>query len=359
MSKLSVLKEFGIESSDIVPFGTGHINETYKVTYNNKNYILQKINSYVFKNPRDIMENIVGVTSFLREKIALSGGDPERETLHFLQNKKGEYFSVDADGSFWRVMDFIEGTVAYEKADSLDMLKKSGEAFGKFQAMLKDYPAERLNEVIVNFHNTPSRVAQLKDAVKENKSGRLSSCEDEVKFAFDRENFAHELTDMLEAKKLPLRVTHNDTKMANILVDEKTDVPVCVIDLDTIMPGLAAYDFGDSIRSGATTALEDEADLSKVNFSLEKFEAYAEGFLSACDNLTDNELYSLPVGAKLMTYECGIRFLADYLNGDVYFKTDYPEHNLVRARNQFKLVSDMEKNTDKMHAIVKKAADRS
>jgi Ser/Thr protein kinase RdoA (MazF antagonist) len=360
MSLKSILKEFDICADEVVRFGTGHINETYKVTAGEKDYILQKINSYVFPKPNEIMENIVSVTEFLREKIASEGGNPERETLHFIPNKSGKYYSTDEDGHYWRVMYFIENTVAYEKADNLDMLRKSGAAFGKFQSMLKDFPAEKLHEVIENFHNTPERVNQLKTAIKENKSGRLGNVETEINFALERENAAAELMNMLSENKLPLKVTHNDTKMANILVDDKTDEPVCVIDLDTIMPGLTAYDFGDSIRSGATTALEDEADLSKVNFSLEKFKAYAEGFLSVCGkDLTENELYSLSVGAKLMTYECGIRFLADYLNGDVYFNVAYDEHNLVRARNQFKLVSDMEKNMDKMHAIVKEAAQRS
>ncbi len=360
MSKTAILKEFGIETEDISRFGTGHINETYKLSFNGKDYILQKINGYVFPKPADIMENIVGVTTFLREKINANGGDARRETLHFLPTKDGKYFAVDEDGTFWRLMDFVTGTVAYEKADSLDMLRKSGVAFGKFQSMLSDYPAENLNEVIKDFHNTPVRLEQLKEAVRENKVGRVETAADELNFALERENAACELTDMLSSGKLALKVTHNDTKMANILVDEKTDEPVCVIDLDTIMPGLVAYDFGDSIRSGATTALEDEADLDKVNFDLEKFRAYSEGFLSVCGkSLTDNELYSLSVGAKLMTFECGIRFLADYFNGDVYFHTDYPEHNLVRARNQFKLVKDMEKNIEKMHAIVKEAADRS
>lgn len=360
MSKTTILKEFGIETDDILRFGTGHINETYKVRFDNKDYILQKINSFVFPKPADIMENIIGVTSFLRDKIISDGGDATRETLHFLPTVGGKYFAVDEDGSYWRLMDFITGTVAYEKADSLDMLRKSGVAFGKFQAMLSDYPAEKLNEVIKDFHNTPVRFEQLKTAVRENRANRLQTAENELKFALEREDAASELTDMLDSGKLTLKVTHNDTKMANILVDEKTDEPVCVIDLDTIMPGLVAYDFGDSIRSGATTALEDEADLAKVNFDLDKFGAYAEGFLSVCGkSLSDNELYSLTVGSKLMTLECGIRFLADYFNGDVYFHTDYPEHNLVRARNQFKLVADMEKNTEKMHAIVKRAADRS
>ncbi len=360
MSKITVLKEFGIETEDISRFGTGHINETYRVKTDNKDYILQKINSFVFPKPSDIMENIVGVTSFLRDKITSEGGDASRETLCFLPTESGKYFVVDEDGSYWRLMGFITGTIAYEKADSLDMLRKSGVAFGKFQSMLSDYPAENLNEVIKDFHNTPVRFEQLKQAVRENKADRLETAIDELNFALEREECASELTDMLALGELSLKVTHNDTKMANILVDEKTDEPVCVIDLDTIMPGLVAYDFGDSIRSGATTALEDEENLDKVHFDLDKFRAYAEGFLSVCGkSLTDNELYSLSVGAKLMTLECGIRFLADYFNGDVYFHTDYPEHNLVRARNQFKLVRDMEKNIDKMHAIVKKAADRS
>lgn len=235
------------------------------------------------------------------------------------------------------------------------MLREAGRAFGEFQSLLCDYPADTLHETIVDFHNTPVRFAQLREAAEKNAAGRLSQVEAEMAFAAQREADGSLLMDLLREGKLPLRVTHNDTKMSNVLMDNETGKAVCVIDLDTVMPGLTAFDFGDSIRAGASTAAEDEADLSKVHFDLDLFAAYTEGFLSAAgDALTPLELQTLPDGARLMTLEVGIRFLADYLNGDVYFRTAYPEHNLVRARNQFQLVREMEEKRAGMDAIIQR-----
>ena len=340
---------------DIIPFGGGHINDTMRFTAGDKHYILQKVNKYVFKRPEDIMDNIIAVTKFLREKIEKNGGDVTRETLNFLPAYDGKFYVIDDEGEYWRVMDCIDGTTAYESATDLSMLEKAGFAFGQFQNLLADYPADTLHEVIKDFHNTPERVNQLLDAIENNKSGRADSVKAEIDFALARKEDAAELTKLLAEGKLPLKVTHNDTKMSNILIDDETGEAVCVIDLDTVMPGLAAYDYGDSIRAGATTAAEDEVDLTKVNFSLENFEAYTKGFIKAAgDALTPLELETLPIGAKLMTYEVGIRFLADYINGDVYFKTAYPQHNLDRARNQLKLVKDMEEKWDEIMAVIHK-----
>lgn len=359
---MSILKEeaaahFPVQGTltEIIPFGGGHINDTFKLTTDEASYILQRINKYVFKKPEEIMENIIGVTSFIREKITASGGDPLKETLNFIPADDGRYYYIDSEGEYWRAMLFIENSTAYDFAKNSEMLAESGFAFGQFQNYLSDYPADTLHEVIKDFHNTPVRCKQLQEAVKKDKAGRADTVTAEIKFAHDRLEDAGELMRLLEAGKLPLKVTHNDTKMSNVLIDNNTDRALCVIDLDTVMPGLAAFDFGDSIRAGASTAAEDEADLSKVNFSLELYEAYTGGYLKAAGKaLSREEILSLPVGAKLMTFEVGIRFLADYLNGDVYFKTKYPEHNLVRARNQFKLVSDMENKWNEIMKITEK-----
>ena len=352
-----IAEQFEIEGEikELYLFGNGHINTTYKVVTDKNVYTLQKINKNVFPRPADIMENSVGVTSFLAKKIAERGGDVNRETLHFLKAENGKYFVVDENGDYWRSWIFIDNATAHEVVTGPEMLTESGRAFGEFQRQLADYPAETLHEVIKDFHNTPARFKQLTDAIEANKSGRKDNCQEEIKFALEREEAAGELMRLLNEGKLPLKVTHNDTKMSNILVDDSTNKAVCIIDLDTVMPGLTAFDYGDSLRAGASTAAEDEADLNKVWFSLELFEAYTKGFLSVAKGaLTEVELETLPLGAKLMTYEVGIRFLADYINGDVYFRTKYPEHNLVRARNQFKLVKDIEDKWDEIMAIMHK-----
>ena len=350
-------EKFNIEGEvkDVVLFGNGHINETYKVFTDKNMYTLQKINKVVFPDPAAIMENSVGVTGFLAEKIKARGGDIYRETLHFLKADEGKYYVIDENGDYWRSWIFIDKATAHEVVTGPEMLEESGRAFGEFQRQLADYPADTLHEVIKDFHNTPARFKQLTDAIEANKSGRKGNCKAEIEFALSREEAAGELMKLLNEGKLPLKVTHNDTKMSNILVDDETNKAVCIIDLDTVMPGLTAFDYGDSLRAGASTAAEDEADLSKVWFDLGLFEAYTKGFLSVCkDALTELELETLPLGAKLMTYEVGIRFLADYINGDVYFRTKYPEHNLVRARNQFKLVKDIEDKWDKIMEIIHK-----
>ena len=360
MSKEILFKEaasafpFCEKIADISPYGGGHINDTFLVTCTDgEEYVLQHINSYVFKHPDEIMENIMGVTKFIADKLTAEGKDPSRRTLTIIPTSEGKSFYVDTDGEFWRVTLNINNTTAYDYAESAEMFKASGAAFGEFQSMLADYPAETLHETIPHFHDTPDRFRQLEDAIRENKSGRLENVAAEIEFARARREDCALLMNLLNEGKLPLKVTHNDTKMSNVLIDNETGDAVCVIDLDTVMPGLTAFDYGDSIRAGATTAAEDEVDLSKVHFDLDLFKAYTEGFLgTAGAALTETEIKTLPVGAKLMTFEVGIRFLADYLNGDVYFKTKYPQHNLDRARNQFHLVQEMEEKWDEMMAVV-------
>lgn len=351
----SVLRAFGLNSERIEYMEGGHINDSYKVTAKEGNFVLQRINRFVFPSPENVMENFVSVTSFLREKILKQGGNPQRETLTLRKTITGKDFFLDTDGEYWRCMLFIDGASSHEVASGTKMLKEAGRAFGSFQRLLSDYPAESLNEIIADFHNTPVRFSQLKNAKEKDVAGRLDFAKDEVAFAFEREGICGNLMNLLNNGELPLRVTHNDTKMSNVLIDDITGEAVCVIDLDTVMPGLTAFDFGDSIRAGATTAAEDERDLSIVHFDLDRFEAFTEGFLaSAGPSLTGKELKTLPDGAILMTYEVGIRFLADYLNGDVYFRCERENQNLDRARNQFKLVYEMEQKRAQMDDIVKR-----
>lgn len=340
-------------------YGSGHINDTFLVECEAEDgghrYILQRMNHDVFKDPVSLMKNIEGVTSFLREKIQGQGGDPARETLNLVPTKDGGTFYKDELGNYWRVYLFIEDAVCYDQVEKPEDFYQSGKAFGYFQRQLAEYPAKELAETIPNFHNTPVRLENFKQAVAEDVCQRAAGVPDEIAFVLAREADTGVAMDMLAEGKLPLRVTHNDTKLNNIMFDAKTGEALCIIDLDTIMPGFSIFDFGDSIRFGANTGAEDEKDLSKISLSLELFEIYTKGFLEGSQGkLTREEVDMLPMGAKLMTLECGMRFLADYLQGDVYFKTHYPEHNLDRCRTQFELVADMERKWDEMKAIVEK-----
>ena len=256
---------------------------------------------------------------------------------------------------YWRAYEYVGG-LCLEAAESADDFYQSGLAFGQFQRQLLAYPAETLHETIPNFHNTPDRFRQLKEAIAENRSGRLESCREEIDFYLTHEALGSRLAAMLQAGQLPLRVTHNDTKLNNVLLDPHTHRPLCVLDLDTVMPGLSAYDFGDSIRFGAATAAEDEPDASKMKLDLHLFEVYTRGFLEAAPSLTQKEIDMLALGALTMTLEVGIRFLKDYLHGDLYFKTAYDNHNLIRARTQLALVADMKTKWTDMESIVKKVA---
>lgn len=338
----------------------GHINSTYNLIFDENNvvkkYVLQKINTNVFKNPDELMSNIVAVTEHIRKKNIENNVDyPERRTLSFFPCLDGKYYYFDKNNACWRLYVYVDDVYTFNTIDNEEVFYNAGAAFGEFQNLLTDFDGASLYETIKNFHNTASRFNDLKKAIEENKSGRLDTVKAEIEFALEREADTHVLVDMIAEGKLPLRVTHNDTKLNNILFDNITNKGICIIDLDTVMPGLSMYDFGDSIRFGANTAAEDEKDISKVSLSLSLYEAYVKGYLSSAkDGLTDLEKELLPFGAKIMTYECGIRFLADYLDGDVYFKTAYPEHNLVRCRTQFALVKDMEDKMEKMMEITKK-----
>lgn len=330
-------------------YGSGHINETYLVlTDQNARYILQKINDAVFRDVPALMENIAAVTRYLRART-----DDPRRAMHLMETTDGANVTRDADGGWWRMYDFVRDSICLQAAETEQDFYQSAVAFGEFQRELADFPAHTLHETIAKFHDTRNRYAQLHEALNADPLGRASSVQEEIAFALAREAEAGALMRLLEAGELPLRVTHNDTKLNNVLLDRDTRKPLCVIDLDTVMPGLAAFDFGDSIRFGASTAAEDETDLSKVEMSLSLFETYAQGFLSACGGaLSALEKETLPLGAKLMTLECGVRFLTDYLSGDTYFRIHRPNHNLDRCRTQFKLVADMEKKQKEMQAII-------
>lgn len=335
----------------------GHINNTYVLEFNHNGnyraYLLQQINTYVFTSPDKLMENVVGVTEYLHKIIVENGGDPERETLNVIKTKDGAPYFVSKDNRYWRCYNFITDAYTCQAIENPVVFYNSAVAFGNFQRLLADYPADSLHETIPNFHNTVSRYNDLMEAVKNNIAGRLDSVKEEVKFAQEREADTHVVVDLIAEGKLPMRVTHNDTKLNNVMFDNNTDKGICVIDLDTVMPGSSLYDFGDSIRFGANHAAEDEKDLSLVYLDLNLFEQYCRGYLeSAGKSLTKTEIEYLPFSAKLMTFECGMRFLGDYLNGDTYFKIRYPEHNLDRCHTQFALVADIEKKFDEMKAIV-------
>lgn len=353
MEKLNlnyVLSKFDIDSN-IEAYGNGHINDTYRTSADD--YILQRINVSVFKDPDAMMENIENVTAFLREKIVAEGGDPSRETMTVIKTHDGDRcYKVD-DENVFRVYSFIKDTISIDQGTKEEMYE-AGKCFGKFQKRLDDYPADTLAEVIKDFHNTPKRVEAFEQAVKEDKAGRAASVSEEIEFVRSCANFASVVTDGIADGSIPLRVTHNDTKINNLLFDANTRKAICVIDLDTVMPGSALYDFGDALRIGASTAPEDETNLDLVKFDKEIFGMFAKGYFEEMkEKLTEREIELLPFSAKLLTFECGMRFLTDYLNGDTYFKIHRENHNLDRARNQFKLVREIDAMEEELLAMIK------
>ena len=349
--------EFGDPVVGAIRYGQGHINDTFVVHTQPEDrccrrFILQRMSAAAFKRPDQLMENIIGVTEYLGRQIEARGGDRAREALTVLRPKNGEPYYTDSRGGAWRLYPFVEDTICRQTADTPELFAASGRAFGHFQRLLRDYPAKTLYETIPNFHNTEDRLARFKEAVRADKLGRAAECRPEIDFVLARQSDCSVALDAMRAGKLPLRVTHNDTKLNNVLIDADSGEGVCVIDLDTVMPGLVLYDFGDSIRFGANHCAEDETDLSKVSLDVELFAVYTAAFLEGSGgSLTDAEIEYLPWGARLMTLECGIRFLTDYLEGDVYFHIARETHNLDRCRTQFKLVADMEARWDELEAI--------
>ena len=356
-----IIGHFAIDGAFVSaePYGNGHINDTFAVSFTNgrimppyaaaltdapfKRALMQRINQNVFKEPGKLMENVDKVTRFLKDKIVLKGGDYLRETLNLIPTRDGGCFYLDQGGNYWRVYLFIENCDSYEIVKSGGQMYKAGRAFGNFQKLLSDFPAHLLHESIPNFHHTPKRYETFLDALKQDKCGRAKDVEKETAFIKNRKDDCRRVQDLIDAGDLPLRVTHNDTKINNVMFDSDTKQPVCVVDLDTIMPGSMLFDFGDSVRFGANPAAEDERDLSKVYFKSDYYDEFRRGFTAELgDSMTELENRLLPMGAKLMTLENGIRFLTDHLNGDVYFKIHRPYQNLDRARTQFKLVEGME-----------------
>lgn len=359
--QVEVLDKFALNGTIVGmgEYGSGHINATYLVDVDEngtiEQYIFQQVNTDIFIDIARLMENIAGVTSYLTKQIEARNGDPKRETLQVIPTKTGENFYRDVDGKAYRVYRFITDATSFDAVESPKDFYESAVAFGNFQYLLADYPADTLYETIPDFHNTGKRFETFCEAVKADVCGRVASVQKEIDFVMSHAEEMTCLTDLLDKKELPLRVTHNDTKLNNVMIDNATGKGICVIDLDTVMPGSSLYDFGDSIRFGANTAVEDETDLSKVSLDLDLYEIYVKGYLEGCKgSLTAKEVELLPMGAKMMTLECGMRFLTDYLQGDTYFRIHREHHNLDRCRTQFALVADMEKKWDQMKAIVQK-----
>ena len=333
----------------------GNINTTYRVSYKDpcKEYIFQKVNTYVFREPRHIMRNIDLVTEHIRQK----NKNTNRRSLHFYHTANRDNFWFDEDGDFWRVFNYVTGTVTYQISSDPHVIYMAGRAFGEFQNELSDFDASKLYATIPDFHNTKKRLENFFADVERDEYGRVGEVRDEIEYIRACRERAEMLTNMLEAGEIPLRVTHNDTKINNVLFNEITNEPVVVIDLDTVMPGLAAHDFGDAVRFAANTAEEDEPDLSKVSLDLDLYRAFAEGFVEATSGeLDESEINSLALGAFTITVELALRFLDDYITGDKYFKTGYDKHNLVRCRCQLALARDMQKKFDEMNKIVKETA---
>ncbi|MCR4587498.1 MAG: aminoglycoside phosphotransferase family protein [Lachnospiraceae bacterium] len=359
--KQEALEAFGLGEVAVSceKYGNGHINDTFLVVCreNGKDvrYILQRMNQEVFKDPEQLMENIVLVTDYLKEQIKKRGGDPARETLNPLKAGDGRAFYKDSIGSYWRMYTFITDAISLDQVRTPEDFYESAVAFGRFSGQMAGFDASRLAETIPDFHNTPKRYRTFEEAVRADVCKRAASVQKEIAFYEARQADMSYCMERLKKGRIPLRVTHNDTKLNNIMLDGATGRGICVIDLDTVMPGLSIYDFGDSIRFGANTAVEDEQDLSRVSLSLELFECYVKGYLEGCGGaLTQEEIRLLPYGAKTMTLECGMRFLTDHLQGDTYFMVHRANHNLDRTRTQIALVEDMERKWAQMEAIVEK-----
>ncbi len=346
---------------DAIPYGSGHINDTYLSRWDQHGrcvrHIIQRINHQVFKVPEQLMENIDRVTRHVRRKLeASAGANPDRECLSIQRTLQGGLVHRDDQGDYWRMYTFIDGTRTHDLCTAPHLAYEAAKAFGRFQRHLADLPGERLHDTIPFFHHTPRRLQGLKHAVREDGHGRCVSARDAIDFVFARSEFTSIVTDRLDSGVLPERITHNDTKLNNVLMDEQTERAVCVIDLDTVMNGSVLYDFGDMVRTCGRTSAEDERDLDKVQFNLDAFEALARGYLEgAAGFLKPSEVELLVAAGRLITLTIGIRFLTDYLSGDVYFKTHRPGHNLDRARVHFKLVAEMETFEARMQEVVDRA----
>ncbi|NRA39319.1 MAG: aminoglycoside phosphotransferase family protein [Planctomycetes bacterium] len=340
------------------PYGSGHVNDTFvvhmSVAGTEVRYLLQRINNDIFKDVPRLMSNIQRVCDHVQERLHREGDpDASRKNLTVIKTLDGQAYLIDKDGKYWRSYLFVEGALGYDIIENEEQAFVAGQAFANFQKYIVDLPGERLMETIPDFHNTRKRFATLKQAIADDSCDRLKNVADEVAYALAHEGLANELLDLRDAGTIPERITHNDTKLNNVLLDEKTNEAVCVIDLDTLMPGLSLYDFGDLIRTSTSPVAEDEKDASQVKMQMNMYKAVASGFLSVGrEFMNEAEIEHMPTGAMTITYETGIRFLTDYLQGDTYFKTKYDDHNLIRCRTQFALVTSMENQIDDMRACV-------
>jgi Ser/Thr protein kinase RdoA (MazF antagonist) len=339
------------------PFGSGHINDTFKVVASQGGptvfFTLQHVNTRVFRDPAALMSNIARITKHARQRLAREcAADPSRRALQLIPTCEGKEYHTDESGLCWRLYVYVDGVNTYDRVERPADAYEAARAFGRFQRLLADLPGGRLHETIPGFHDTPRRLAALQQAVRENTHGRVREVSAEIDFALSRENITGRLLDLCARKEIPERVTHNDTKINNVLIDQATGEGICVIDLDTCMPGLALYDFGDMVRAATNSAVEDERDISAVHSRREIFEALARGYLEAADFLVPAERANLAFSGKLMTFECGIRFLTDFLQGDVYFRIHRPGQNLDRCRNQFALVRSIEQQEGAFQGFV-------
>ena len=358
LSLLSVCEKFLLPSkaTAVSPLGNGLINHTYLAECaDGSRFVLQKINTVVFSRPKEMMENIIGVCAFLANKIQQAGGDPTREAMRFVPTPEGTYYYQTPDGEFYRMSYFIDRAVAYDSPERPGILYEAAYAFGRFQRLLSDYPADTLYETIPNFHNTPVRYQNFEDACAKDVAGRAASVTAELDALRRYAPYVSSITEPLEKHRIPLRVTHNDTKLNNVLIDPETNRAICVLDLDTVMPGSLLYDFGDSLRFAGNHGAEDDRDLSRVWLDLSRYEEYVSGFLKGVgDGITKEEKELLPISVFMLTYENALRFMTDYLNGDVYFKILTPDHNLARTRAHLRLMEDILSKLDDMRAIGEK-----
>ena len=352
---VKIIEKFDIDELELQRYGNGHINDTFVVKKDGVKMLLQKLNTNVFKDPIGVMNNIVSVTEYLKKKIEKVGGDPERETMTVINATDGKPYFITESGHFYRMYKYIDNSLSLEKAQNTERMTSFAQTLGRFYHMLEDYPADTLSVAIPKFHDTRNYYNRLMTAIEKDAVSRKAEVQKELEFVYAHEYLADILNNGLADGSIPLRVTHNDTKLNNVLFDMKTSEGLCVIDLDTVMPGSVLYDFGDAMRFGAASGPEDEKDLSLIWFDLDMFDAFTKGFAAEMkDSLSKGEIDNLVNSVKILTFECGMRFLEDYLNGDTYFKIHRPDHNIDRARTQFKLVADMETKTKQMEAIVAK-----
>jgi Ser/Thr protein kinase RdoA (MazF antagonist) len=340
-------------------YGSGHINDTFQIvtkgTTGNVRYILQRINHNIFKNPVTLMENIQRVTKHITAKVKVRGGDLIKESMQVVLAKDKKSYHQDAEGNFWRAYVFIEGASTHDILETNEQAYQAAKAFGQFARDLEDIGGARLHETIPNFHHTVKRFEALEAAIKLDKVKRKALCEKDLEWVLTKKSFCGLIVEAIAKGLIPERITHNDTKINNVMLDDKTGQCKAVIDLDTVMPGSALYDFGDLVRTSVSTCVEDEKDTSKINVRLDRFEALVKGFLEGAGKcLTKTEIEYLPLCGRIITFECGIRFLTDFLDGDNYFKVHRENHNIERARSQFQLVKKMEELEKEMTAIVKK-----